>query len=122
MTEPVKIAETETYTSYLTSYTSDGLEINALLTEPKGQRPLSGWPGVIFVHGYIPPEEYQTTKQYADYVDYLASHGLAVFKPDLRGHGISEGTPGGAYYSADYVVDVLNARSALATTSFVKEG
>lgn len=121
MTEPVKIAETETYTAYLTSYNSDGLEINALLTEPKGQRPLGGWPGVIFVHGYIPPEEYQTTSQYAAYVDYLASHDLAVFKVDLRGHGTSEGEAGGAYYSSDYVIDVLNARSALAATSFVKK-
>ena len=121
LTEPVKLAETESYTSYLTSYNSDGLEINALLTEPKGERPLGGWPGIIFVHGYISPSEYQTTNQYAPYVDYLASHDLAVFKIDLRGHGTSQGEPGGGYYSADYVIDVLNALSALSSTSFVKE-
>ena len=42
-----------------------------------------------------------------------------VFKIDLRGHGDSEGEPGGAYYSGDYVIDVLNAYSALENSGFV---
>lgn len=108
-----KQTETETYTEYLTSYDSDGLQINCLLTIPKGTPPESGWPGVVFVHGYIPPEKYQTTKSYATYVNALAQKGVAVMKIDLRGHAKSQGDPGGGYFSADYVVDTLNAYTAL---------
>ncbi len=107
------------YTAYLTSYTSDGFKVNGLLTQPKGTMPEGGWPAIIFIHGYIPPSQYNTNSNYYDYVDYLARNGFVVFKIDLRGHGTSEGEPGGAYYSADYVIDALSARKALQGTDFV---
>lgn len=112
-------SENASYTSYLTSYTSDGLKINGLLTIPKGEKPESGWPAIVFIHGYIPPSEYTTTSRYIDYVDYLAKSGYVVFKIDLRGHGDSEGKASGAYYSGDYIIDALNARAALQTSDFV---
>lgn len=107
------------YTSYLTSYDSDGLRVDGLLTIPSGQMPDGGFPAVVFVHGYIPPASYQTTERYESYVDFLARNGLVVFKIDLRGHGNSEGEAGGAYYSGDYVIDTLNAHAALASSEFV---
>jgi dipeptidyl aminopeptidase/acylaminoacyl peptidase len=107
------------YESYLTSYDSDGLKVNAQLTKPMEDMPVEGWPAIIFVHGYIPPQNYQTLVNYSSYVDYLARNGFVVFKIDLRGHGDSEGEPGGSYYSSDYIIDVLNARSALSTSDFV---
>lgn len=111
--------ETAAYTAYTTSYTSDGLKVNGLLTIPKSTEPEGGFPAIVFVHGYIPPSSYQTTQNYYDYVDYLARNGYVVFKIDLRGHGNSEGEPGGAYYSSDYVVDTLNAYNALQESGFV---
>lgn len=108
-----KYSENSIYTSYLTSYNSDGLKLNGLLTVPKSIEPTGGWPAIVFVHGYIPPARYQTAVNYSSYVDYLARNGFVVFKIDLRGHGDSEGEPGGAYYSADYIIDTLNAYSAL---------
>lgn len=112
--------ESGNYTAYITEYDSDGLRIQGLLTMPKGEQPSGGWPGIVFVHGYIPPGEYQTQgPAYSAYVDYLARNGFVVFKIDLRGHGNSEGEPGGAYYSSDYIVDALNARAALVSSSFV---
>jgi len=111
-----KYSENASYTAYLTSYNSDGLKVNGLLTVPKGQGP---FPAVVFVHGYIAPTIYKTTEKYNDYVDYLARNGLVVFKIDLRGHGNSEGDPGGGYYSGDYVIDTLNARAALSGADFV---
>ncbi len=110
------LSENASYTSYLTSYTSDGLKINALLTVPKGDKP---FPAIVFVHGYIAPTIYRTTERYGDYVDYLARNGFVVMKIDLRGHGQSEGNPGGAYYSSDYIIDTLNARAALASFDVV---
>lgn len=113
-------AEHPTYTAYLTSYDSDGLKIYGLLTIPKNMPSTAGpWPAIVFVHGYIAPTLYRTTERYGDYVDYLARNGFVVFKIDLRGHGSSQGEPGGGYYSSDYVIDTLNARAALAASDFV---
>jgi len=59
------------YTSYLTSYSSNGLKVNGLLTIPSGEQPKAGWPAIVFIHGYIPPTQYATTEKYVAYVDYL---------------------------------------------------
>lgn len=103
----------DTYTSYLAHYNSNGLRINGLLTIPTGEVPNGGFPAIVFLHGYIPPTSYQTTTRYEDYVNYLARNGFVVFKIDYRGHGDSEGEPGGAYFSADYVIDTLAAVKAV---------
>jgi uncharacterized protein len=97
------------YQQYIASYQSEGLKIFALLTVPNGAKPASGWPVIIFNHGYIPPTVYRTTERYIAYVDAFARHGYVVFKPDYRGFGSSQGTPVSAYYSPDDTVDVLNA-------------
>ena len=117
--ELTQISENSNYTTYLTSYDSDGLNIEGLLTIPAGEVPEEGHPAIVFVHGYIAPSIYVTTEKYVDYVNYLARNGYVVFKIDLRGHGESEGVPGGAYFSGDYIIDTLNARAALANTDFV---
>lgn len=101
------------YKRYLTSYQSEGLKIYALLTIPNGDPPPTGWPALVFNHGYIPPAQYRTTERYVAYVDNLAKHGYVVFRPDYRGHGSSEGEARGAYGEPDYVVDVLNATASL---------
>ena len=97
------------YNRYLASYKSEGLKIYALLTVPVGQKPKTGWPVVIFNHGYIPPTQYRTTERYVAYVDAFARNGYIVFKSDYRGHGNSEGRASGGYGSPDYAIDVLNA-------------
>lgn len=101
------------YQRYIASYKSDGLKIYALLTIPKEEKPKDGFPVIIFNHGYIPPEQYQTTERYVAYVDAFARNGYIVFKPDYRGHGQSEGKPEGAYYSPAYTTDVLNAVASI---------
>ena len=103
------------YDRYIASYRSEGLKIHALLTVPFGEPPATGWPVIIFNHGYIPPEQYRTTERYVAYVDNLARNGFIVFRPDYRGHGSSEGVPSGAYSSPNYVVDVLNAFTSMKT-------
>lgn len=111
--------ENESYTAYITSYDSDGLKLRGLLTIPHGDAKAK-FPAIVFVHGYIPPTQYQTNGQaYSAYVDYLARSGFVVFKIDLRGHGESEGKPGGAYYSSDYIIDTLHAYAALQSADFV---
>src|SRR5688572_29833296 len=97
------------YNRYYVSYLSDGLKIYALMTVPNGQKPASGWPVVIFNHGYIPPDVYRTTERYIAYVDEIASSGYIVFRSDYRGHDRSEGQAGGVYTQPNYSIDVLNA-------------
>jgi uncharacterized protein len=101
------------YNRYLASYRSEGLKINALLTIPSGEPPPTGWPALVFNHGYIPPDQYRTTERYVAYVDRLARSGYIVFRIDYRGHHNSEGEARGAYGDPGYTVDVLNAVSAL---------
>jgi dipeptidyl aminopeptidase/acylaminoacyl peptidase len=101
------------YSRYYAYYLSEGLKIYALLTVPDGEPPAGGWPGIVFNHGYIPPDQYRTTERYIAYVDNLARSGYIVFRIDYRGHDRSEGQPTGAYSDPGYTVDVLNAFSAL---------
>jgi uncharacterized protein len=96
------------YSRYYVSYLSDGLKIYALMTVPDGQKPDTGWPVIIFNHGYIPPNVYRTTERYIAYVDQIARSGYIVFKSDYRGHDRSEGVAGGVYTQPNYTIDVLN--------------
>ncbi len=97
------------YSRYYVSYLSEGLKIYALMTVPNGEKPSTGWPVVVFNHGYIPPDVYRTTERYVAYMDEIARDGYIVFKSDYRGHDRSEGTGGGGYTRPNYVIDVLNA-------------
>lgn len=101
------------YHRYVASYPSDELKIFALLTIPFGEPPDTGWPSVVFNHGYIPPDQYRTTERYVNYVDGFARSGYIVFRSDYRGHDNSEGIASSAYGSPAYTIDVLNAVSAV---------
>ena len=101
------------YDRYIVSYLSEGLKIYALLTIPQGEKPATGWPVIIFNHGYIPPDVYVTTERYIAYVDLIARSGYIVLRSDYRGHGNSEGEARGGYSRPDYTVDVLNAVAAI---------
>jgi uncharacterized protein len=101
------------YDRYIASYRSDDYKIFGLLTVPRGPRPASGWPVIVFNHGYIPPQQYRTTERYVAYQDALARHGYLTFKSDYRGHRNSQGFAAGGYGTPDYTVDVLNAMTTL---------
>lgn len=101
------------YRRYYVSYLSEGLKIHALMTIPDGETPETGWPVIIFNHGYIPPSAYRTTERYEKYVDAIARNGYIVFRSDYRGHDLSEGEARGAYGYPDYTIDVLNALASV---------
>ena len=101
------------YRQFLVSYFSEGLKIYGLLTIPLAPKPENGYPAVVFVHGHIPPKQYSTISSYPTYQAALARGGFVTFKPDLRGHGNSEGEPASAHFSESYVVDVMHAISYL---------
>ncbi len=101
------------YRQYIASYKSEGLKIYGLLTIPDGEKPATGWPAIIFNHGFIPPTIYRTTERYVAYVAAIARSGYVVFKPDYRGHGSSEGEASGGYSTPAYTIDVLNALASV---------
>lgn len=107
------LAPGSNYDRYIASYLSDGLKIYALLTVPRGEKPATGWPVIIFNHGYIAPSVYRTTERYVEYVNRIAQSGYIVFRSDYRGHGSSEGEARGGYGSPDYTTDVLNATASM---------
>ncbi|MCB0167834.1 MAG: alpha/beta fold hydrolase [Anaerolineae bacterium] len=107
------LAPGSNYDRYVTSYRSEGNKIYAMLTVPQGEPPESGWPVIVFNHGYIPPAQYRTTERYVDYVDGFARNGYIVFRSDYRGHGFSEGEASGGYGSPGYTIDVLNALASI---------
>ena len=100
------------YDRYIVSYQSEGLKIYAYLTMPRGEAPPTGWPVVIFNHGYIPPAEYTSTERYVAYVGAFARRGYIVLRSDYRGHGNSEGNASGSR-TPDYTIDVLNAVASI---------
>ncbi len=102
-----------TYNRYIASYESDGLKIYALLLVPKGRVPTKGFPAIVLNHGYIIPELYTPEGNYIPYMDAFARNGYVVFKPDYRGNGKSEGSPGNPYFMPDYTIDDLNAISSI---------
>lgn len=108
-----ELAMGSNYRRYYAYYLSEGYKIYGLLTIPGGDVPPGGWPGIVFNHGYIPPEVYKTTERYIEYVNQLALNGYVVFRIDYRGHDQSEGVPEGAYGDPGYQVDVLNAVASL---------
>ena len=101
------------FNRYISSYLSEGFKIYALITIPLGELPKTGWPVIIFNHGFIPPTLYRTTERYVNYVDRLAREGYIVFRSDYRGHDQSEGEARGAYGYPDYVIDVLNGLQSI---------
>lgn len=105
----------DSYDSFVVSYQSEGYKIYALMTIPNGARPDTGWPVIVFNHGYVRPSVYSTTGNYVPYMEMLSSSGYIVFKSDYRGHGRSDGaeTVGGGYGLPDYTADVLNAVASL---------
>jgi dienelactone hydrolase len=114
-----ELAPGSNYQRYVASYQSEGLKIFGLLTVPNGEAPATGWPAIIFNHGYIPPDVYRTTERYVGYQDGFARNGYVTFKSDYRGHGFSEGDARSAYGTPDYTIDVLNATASVKQLPYV---
>lgn len=99
------VGDFASYTSYLVSYTSEGLRQFALMNVPKTGG--ENYPVLILNHGYINPDVYSTTSSYQSTAANYAQEGFLVLKPDYRGHGNSEG-PDTAINRLAYAFDVLS--------------
>ena len=107
-------------------FTVDGLIQYTLLLQPNDGIPVSGWPVIIFNHGFH-PEPHNNGRRTLDGVsdrpgDYyrqipqaLARQGFLVVVPDYRGHNDSSGAEFTLQESSPrwYVRDVLGLIEAL---------
>jgi uncharacterized protein len=113
----IKIEQTfpsgSNYDRFIASYFSDGLKQYAYLTIPKTKKPDGGFPVIVFNHGYQVPKLYTPEGNYIPHMDALAKAGYVIFKPDFRGNGKSEGSPGSTYFSPNYAIDDLNAIASI---------
>jgi dipeptidyl aminopeptidase/acylaminoacyl peptidase len=83
------------------SFESDGLVQYALVLWPAGERPETGWPVLLFNHGYHPnPPDYGRIEggvnsrpgdYYRGTAQAFVDNGYVVVTPDYRGHNDSEG-------------------------------
>ncbi|MGH7157220.1 MAG: alpha/beta hydrolase family protein [Candidatus Saccharimonadales bacterium] len=96
----------------------DKLTEYGLMVEPVKTPPPVGFPVIILLHGYSNASRYSTQDGYLSDMEFYASHGFAVIKPDYRGQGVSEdsGLPDSAYYSMVYNDDVMSLISAIKQT------
>ncbi|HET6863987.1 MAG TPA: alpha/beta fold hydrolase [Candidatus Saccharimonadales bacterium] len=99
----------------------DNLTEYGLVTIPSTPQPAAGFPAIILLHGFSSPRDYNTDTFYLTDMEFYSQHGFIVFKPDLRGQGLSvtSGHSNSAFYSMDYNTDVMSLISALKQTDMV---
>ncbi len=91
------------FTRHNFHYQSDGLNITGYINVPEGPGP---YPVIFLIHGYAPPENYETLGYLTDLADGLAQGGYNVIYPDMRNYPPSD--KGDDFFRVGYAVDVLN--------------
>jgi dipeptidyl aminopeptidase/acylaminoacyl peptidase len=99
---------TNTVSTSVVTYLSDGVKISGLLNEPKAE---GTYPGVVFLHGYVPPEQYVQGLDAQGAAVALAEQGYITLVPDLRGYADSDRAPN--LFLSGWIADAINAGGAL---------
>lgn len=106
----IKIEETtsksNSFTSYLISYNSDGLTIYGAMNIPDGKGP---FPVIVLNHGYYSPSSFKSGDGTQSIATILANNGYITVASDYRGHGQSDNDmEGRGGHRPEYSIDVLN--------------
>lgn len=97
------LAVTDAFTRTLVSYPSEGLTLYGFMNTPPGA---GTFPVALVMHGYIPPEQYNTIAYTTRYADALARAGFLVIHPNYRNYPPSDEGPD--LFRANQAVDALN--------------
>jgi dienelactone hydrolase len=97
------LAVTDAFTRTLVSYPSEGLTLYGFMNTPAGAGP---FPVALVMHGYIPPQQYNTIAYTTRYADTLTRAGFLVIHPNYRNYPPSDEGPD--LFRANQAVDALN--------------
>jgi pimeloyl-ACP methyl ester carboxylesterase len=81
---------TNNFTSYLFQFTTTGKKMTGLLNLPTTPAPAGGYPVLIMIRGYVPPDIYQPGVGTKNAAEFFAAHGFATLAPDFLGYGGSD--------------------------------
>ena len=81
---------TPKFTSQIFKFTTTGKTMTGLANIPTGIAPKSGWPVLIMVRGYVPPEIYQPGVGTKSGGEFFAENGFVTLAPDFLGYGDSD--------------------------------
>lgn len=93
------------FTRYLVRYPSDGLQMYGFMNVPNRE---GRFPVVVVIHGYVNPAAYRTLTYTTRYADALAQAGFITLHPNLRGHGLSQGSPEQSPWRIQYAQEILD--------------
>ena len=91
------------FARYLITYPSDGLTIYGFMNVPHDG---TDFPVALVLHGYVPPEEYETVAYTRRYADALVEAGYLVIHPNFRNYPPSDSGPDA--FRVGFAQDVLN--------------
>ena len=94
---------TNAFTRTLVTYPSDGLTLYGFMNIPPGE---GAFPVALVMHGYVPPEPYNTLTYTTRYADALARAGYLVIHPNYRNWPPSDEGPD--LFRVSHAVDALN--------------
>jgi len=102
------LTETDTYTSYLIDYPSDGLTITGVMLIPIGDGP---FPVIVMNHGFYARSVYTSGDGTDRSSAFLAEHGYITLASDYRSWGGSD--VGESLFYSGLAIDVINLLHAI---------
>ena len=100
--------ETDTFTTYLIDYPSDGLTITGVMQIPVGEGP---FPVILMNHGFFSRSVYRSGDGTDRAAAFLAGHGYITLASDYRSWGDSDVGP--SFFYSGLVIDVINMMNAI---------
>ena len=100
--------ETDTFTTYLIDYPSDGLTITGVMQIPVGEGP---FPVILMNHGFFSRSVYRSGDGTDRAAAFLAEHGYITLASDYRSWGDSDVGP--SFFYSGLVTDVINLMNAI---------
>lgn len=81
------LAEETNYTSFLISFGANGKTVTGQMNVPTTPPPLSGFPVIIMLRGYVDPDVYETGMGTKNAAAVFAANGFITLAPDFLGFG-----------------------------------
>jgi dipeptidyl aminopeptidase/acylaminoacyl peptidase len=108
--------ETDTFTSYVFTYPSDGKRVSGLAHIPKSTQPDQQFPVIIMIRGFVDKDIYQTGVGTWRAGQALAQQGFITVSLDYLGYGDSDDPEDNVFWERfNRPVQVLNLIASIST-------